>query len=77
MANFENDQLILLFESEPKQPLKLGGKIDFGVYDPTFYTAIDFTDDANHDGRQSALRLHQDGDSSRPRRRRSRRTRRR
>ena len=24
MANFENDQLIILFESEPKQPLKLG-----------------------------------------------------
>ena len=45
MANFENDQLIVLFESEPKSPLKLNGKIDFGVYDPTFYTAIDFTED--------------------------------
>jgi ABC-type uncharacterized transport system substrate-binding protein len=47
MANYENDQLIVLFESEPEQPLKLSGKIDFGVYDPTFYTAIDFTEDAN------------------------------
>ena len=45
MANYENDQLIVLFESEPKAPLKLDGKIDFGVYDPTFYTAIDFTED--------------------------------
>ena len=45
MANYENDQLIVLFESEPKSPLKLNGKIDFGVYDPTFYTAIDFTED--------------------------------
>ena len=47
MANYENDQLIILFESEPKEPLKLQGKVDFGVYDPTFYTAIDFTEDAN------------------------------
>ena len=47
MANYENDQLIVLFESEPKAPLKLDGKIDFGVYDPTFYTAIDFTEDDN------------------------------
>lgn len=47
MANYDNDQLIVLFESEPEQPLKLSGKIDFGVYDPTFYTAIDFTEDAN------------------------------
>jgi ABC-type uncharacterized transport system substrate-binding protein len=47
VANFDNDQLIVLFESEPATPIKLTGKIDFGVYDPTFYTAIDFTDDAN------------------------------
>jgi ABC-type uncharacterized transport system substrate-binding protein len=47
MANYENDQLIVLFESEPTAPLKLKGKIDFGVYDPTFYTAIDFTEDNN------------------------------
>ncbi len=47
IANYDNDQLIVLFESEPKEPLKLSGKVDFGVYDPTFYTAIDFTEDAN------------------------------
>jgi ABC-type uncharacterized transport system substrate-binding protein len=47
MANFDNDQLIILFESEPKAPIKLTGKIDIGVYDPTFYTAIDFTEDSN------------------------------
>jgi ABC-type uncharacterized transport system substrate-binding protein len=45
IASYENDQLIILFESEPEKPLKLAGKIDFGVYDPTFYTAIDFTED--------------------------------
>ncbi|GLS31345.1 ABC-type uncharacterized transport system, substrate-binding protein [Mesorhizobium albiziae] len=47
IANYESDQLIILFESEPKEPLKLSGKVDFGVYDPTFYTAIDFTEDDN------------------------------
>jgi ABC-type uncharacterized transport system substrate-binding protein len=47
MTNFDNDQLIVLFESEPAVPIKLAGTIDFGVYDPTFYTAIDFTEDAN------------------------------
>lgn len=47
MANFDNDQLIILFESEPSAPLKLTGKLDFGVYDPTFYTAIEFVEDEN------------------------------
>ena len=47
MASYESEQLIVLFESEPTAPLKLDGKVDFGVYDPTFYTAIDFTEDAN------------------------------
>lgn len=47
MTNFDGDQLIVLFESEPATPIGLHGTIDFGVYDPTFYTAIDFTDDAN------------------------------
>jgi ABC-type uncharacterized transport system substrate-binding protein len=46
MASFDNEQLIVLFASEPAAPLKLAGKIDFGVYDPSFYTAIDFTEDA-------------------------------
>jgi ABC-type uncharacterized transport system substrate-binding protein len=43
-VNSENDQLIILFESEPKDPLKLAGKVDFGVYDPTF-TSIDVEDE--------------------------------
>ncbi|WP_378948908.1 DUF1007 family protein [Mesorhizobium sp. ANAO-SY3R2] len=47
MAYFEDQQLIILFEAEPKEPLKLAGKIGFGVYDPTFYTALEFTEDAN------------------------------
>ena len=30
----------------PEKPLKLkGSKVDFGIYDPTFYTSIDFSTD--------------------------------
>ena len=68
MANYENDQLIMLFESEPKEPLKLKGKIDFGVYDPTFYTAIDFIEDDNMAVEELAGRLRAAGHPPRPRR---------
>jgi len=47
MANFQDNQLIVMFESEPEKPMPLAGKLDFGVYDPTFYTAIDFIEDDN------------------------------
>jgi ABC-type uncharacterized transport system substrate-binding protein len=47
VATIQDDQLIVFFESTPKKPFRLSGKVDFGVYDPTFYTAIDFTDDAS------------------------------
>lgn len=46
IADFVDNQLIILFESKPKAPLALGGKISLGVYDPTFYTAIDFIEDS-------------------------------
>ncbi|MFN3547699.1 MAG: DUF1007 family protein [Mesorhizobium sp.] len=47
MVDYQDDQLIILFESEPDGDLMLSGKLDFGVYDPTFYTAIDFIEDEN------------------------------
>ena len=45
MVSFDNQQLVVMFESAPEKPLKLDGKVTFGVYDPTFYTAIDFLED--------------------------------
>lgn len=45
VARYEGDQLLVLFETQPKKALSLSGKVAIGVYDPTFYTAIDFTDD--------------------------------
>lgn len=47
IADFQDSQLIILFESRPAQTLKLAGTAGFGVYDPTFYTAIDFYDDSS------------------------------
>jgi ABC-type uncharacterized transport system substrate-binding protein len=47
IADFKDNRFLLLFESHPKEPLKLAGKTDFVVYDPTFYTAIDFHTDAD------------------------------
>ncbi|TIS53315.1 DUF1007 family protein [Mesorhizobium sp.] len=45
VVNYDNDQLVVLFETKPKDALPPSGKVSIGVYDPTFYTAIDFTDD--------------------------------
>ncbi|WP_439271767.1 DUF1007 family protein [Pseudochrobactrum sp. HB0163] len=47
IADLPDNQLIVLFESKPAKPLKLqpGHKVSFGVYDPTFYSAIDYLKD--------------------------------
>ena len=47
IADYQDSQLIILFESQPTKPLHLAGTAGFGVYDPTFYTAIDFFEDEN------------------------------
>lgn len=46
MADFVDGQLIILFESRSAGPMPLQGRVEFGVYDPTFYTAIDFVEDS-------------------------------
>lgn len=45
IATFDDNVLTIMFASAPATPLALHGKIGFGVYDPTFYTAIDFYED--------------------------------
>jgi ABC-type uncharacterized transport system substrate-binding protein len=44
-VDFKDNQLLVFFVAKPKTPLKIGGRITFGVYDPTLYTAIDFAKD--------------------------------
>ncbi|MCO7737824.1 DUF1007 family protein [Brucella intermedia] len=48
-ADFTDNRLLIIFTSKPEKPLKLaaGHKISFGVYDPTFYTAIDYMNDSD------------------------------
>jgi ABC-type uncharacterized transport system substrate-binding protein len=46
-ASFDDNQLLIVFESTPAEAIQLDRQIDFGVYDPTFYTAIDFYEDDN------------------------------
>jgi ABC-type uncharacterized transport system substrate-binding protein len=45
-ALFDDGQLIIFFTTQPVKPVNLKSSPSFGVYDPTFYTAIDFTDDS-------------------------------
>jgi ABC-type uncharacterized transport system substrate-binding protein len=37
--------LLMFFAVKPKDPMTLKGKLTFGVYDPTMYTAMDFPSD--------------------------------
>lgn len=47
LADMQDDRLILIFESKMAKPLPLSGKLAFAVYDPTFYTAIDYMNDTD------------------------------
>lgn len=44
-VDFQDNLLLVFFSVEPKTPLPVSGTLSFGVYDPTLYTAIDFSDD--------------------------------
>ncbi len=46
MASFEDNVLVIAFETRPKEALTIDAPVDLGVYDPTFYTAIDFYEDS-------------------------------
>ena len=44
-VDYKDGKLLMFFAVKPSQPMPLKGKLTFGVYDPTFYTAIDFNSD--------------------------------
>lgn len=46
-VNMIDGQLLVLFTSRPMKPVALADNPSIAVYDPTFYTAIDFYDEAN------------------------------
>lgn len=47
LVDYADGQVTMLLESTPRQAMKVAGKVTFGVYDPTFYTAIDFMEDTD------------------------------
>ncbi len=46
-AAFDNKILVITYTNAPVEPMLMKGTVSFGVYDPTFYTAIDFIDDTD------------------------------
>ena len=47
IVDVQDNIVTFLFETVPAKPVKLAGRVAFGVYDPTFYTAIDFYEDTD------------------------------
>lgn len=46
-TDFKDERLLVFFAVKPKTPMKIKGKLSFGVHDPTLYTAIDFAKDTD------------------------------
>ncbi|RLQ88435.1 DUF1007 family protein [Notoacmeibacter ruber] len=46
-TDLQDGRLLVFFESRTMPPVPLSGKLAFGVFDPTFYTAIDFQNDSD------------------------------
>ncbi len=42
---YKDQQILAFFAVKPSQPVKLKGRLSFGVYDPSMYTAVDFPKD--------------------------------
>jgi ABC-type uncharacterized transport system substrate-binding protein len=46
-ASMDGATLVIDFDSAPEKILPLHGKVSFGIFDPTFYTAIDYVEDTD------------------------------
>lgn len=46
-VDYQDGQILMFFAVKPATPMALKGKLTFGVYDPTLYTAIDFAADSD------------------------------
>ncbi len=44
-VSFQDGQILVFFAVKPDKPMPLKGRLTFGIYDPTMYTAIDFPTD--------------------------------
>ena len=46
-ASFDGKILLITFANTPVEKVPFTGKVSFGIYDPTFYTAIEFLEDTD------------------------------
>lgn len=46
-ASFDDTVLVITYSNAPTEPVLMKGTLSFGIYDPTFYTAIDFVEDSD------------------------------
>jgi ABC-type uncharacterized transport system substrate-binding protein len=44
-VTFKDNQILAFFSVKPDKPMPLKGRLTFGIYDPSMYTAIDFPTD--------------------------------
>jgi ABC-type uncharacterized transport system substrate-binding protein len=44
-VSFDGPLMLLIFESVPERQIPLTGELTFGIFDPTFYTSLDFIED--------------------------------
>ena len=44
---YKDQQILVFFSVKPVAPMHLKGKMTFGIYDPSMYTAIDFPTDGD------------------------------
>jgi len=59
-VDYQDQQILMFFSVKPKTPLHAKGKLSFGAWDPTMYTAIDFAkdDDLATEGKDLAACKH-------------------
>jgi ABC-type uncharacterized transport system substrate-binding protein len=60
-VSYKDGQVLVFFAVKPTEPVHLKGRMTFGIYDPSLYTAIDFPSDADlvPEGKAFAACKHQ------------------
>jgi ABC-type uncharacterized transport system substrate-binding protein len=46
-VSFDGPLMLLIFESTPEREIALSGELTFGIFDPTFYTSLEFINDSD------------------------------
>ena len=46
-VDYKDQQILMFFSVKPLKPLAVKGRLSFGAWDPTMYTAIDFAKDGD------------------------------